>query len=274
MFRRSTRRKPVARAPARTVLLLALLAVAGTTHADEAGPLAGFLADVQSDFRIHYSPRPLLDVAAGFAVSAVLANGDADDAVQATFRDRLHGATGSRVASFGNGIGDAAQPLSAAPVYLAAMWLGRYGQADESVAARWAGNSLRSMLVASPQLIVLSRVSGGSRPGEGDSDWDGFADDNGVSGHAFYGAIPLLSATRLTDRRWAKVLLYGGSALPGLARVQKDKHYFSQSLMGWWLAFSAARSVARSNDQRGDRWRLSAVAIEDGVGLGVRRRFD
>ncbi len=264
------RRAGVSRA-AFSAVALALL-IAGPARSEDAGFIGQLSAELQADFRYHYSWEPLRDVLLGFGVAAIVANGEIDDRVQEVFRDKLNGEAGGKFATFFNDFGDAAQPLSVLPVYLGAMWLGGYGADTDSGVARWGGDSLRAMLVASPQLVVLSHVSGGQRPEEGNSGWNEFEDDNGVSGHAFYGAVPILSAARLVERRWLKYSLYAVSTLPGFARVHSDKHYFSQSLMGWWLAYTATRSVQQTNRLRSEIL-LTPVALEDGFSLQFSKRF-
>ena len=114
--------------------------------------------------------------------------------------------------------------------------------------AEWGQRSLRTVLVGAPPMLALQVITGGSRPGESprDSHWEPFADNNGVSGHSFMGAIPFLTAAKMTDRFWVKGVCYTASALPALSRVNDDDHYFSQALLGWWMAYLAANAVDRS----------------------------
>jgi hypothetical protein len=153
------------------------------------------------------------------------------------------------------------------------MWLGGENRAAESATAQWGANSLRAVLVGTPELVTLAYVSGGQRPEEGEPGWDPFDDYNGVSGHAFYGAVPIIAAANLTDKRWLRNTLYIGSTLPGLARVYEDKHYFSQVFMGWWLAYAATRTVEHTNSGRDSTVHVVPLLIPDGAGLQVRIRF-
>ncbi|MEZ6069860.1 MAG: hypothetical protein R3C10_06170 [Pirellulales bacterium] len=91
-------------------------------------------------------------------------------------------------------------------------------------------------------MLALQAVTGASRPGESTSEshWKPFDDNNGVSGHAFMGAIPFMSAAKMTDNIWFKGALYAASALPAMSRVSDDDHYFSQAFLGWWMAYMAA----------------------------------
>ena len=100
-------------------------------------------------------------------------------------------------------------------------------------------------------MLLMQWVVGGSRPGEAHSGshWEPFQDDNGVSGHAFMGAIPFLNAANMTDNRWLRAGCYLGSGMAGLSRINDDSHYTSQAVLGWWMAYLAARSV--DNTQTG-----------------------
>jgi hypothetical protein len=255
------------------VIGLLVLSIPGFALAEDAGEGDGLAAQIRADFRYHYSAKPLTDVAVGFGITALLANSDADEELQRIFRDDLQGEAGDDLADLFTDVGDLAQPVFSIPLYLGAMWLGGHNRPNESTAARWGANSLRAVLVGTPELVTLAYVSGGQRPEEGAPGWYPFDDYNGVSGHAFYGAVPIIAAANLTDRRWLRNTLYVSSTLPALARVYEDKHYFSQAFMGWWLAYAAARTVEHTNSGRKSVVHLGPLLIPDGAGLQVRIQF-
>ncbi len=178
------------------------------TSAEDIGFMAGLARDIRADFRNHYQADRLGNLATGFGVSAVVANSDADENIQRYFNEKLSGDAGDDLSNFFTRVGDVAQPLPSVPIYLGAMWLGGYSSGAESSAARWGANSLRAMVVGTPELVVLAYVTGGQRPEEGEPGWNPFDDYNGVSGHSFSGAVPIITAARMTDRRWAKYTLY------------------------------------------------------------------
>jgi membrane-associated phospholipid phosphatase len=256
----------------RFALVLLLASTSGVRAADD-GFVGTLASEIRRDFREHYSRRPLINVAIGFGVSGVLANSDFDQEIQDVFRDDLQGALGDDLTDLFTAVGDVAQPLTAVPIYLGAMWLGNYGDDTESAAARWGDRSLRAMLIGTPQLVALSQLSGGQRPEDGEPGWDPFAADDGVSGHAFFGAVPLLTAAAMTEKRWLRRTLYALSAMPGLARVYDEKHYMSQVFMGWWLARAATRSVLRTDRESAGAARLTAVPYADGGGLQLDVSF-
>ncbi len=254
------------------VLSLPVFASAEANNGDES--LAERLADqIRADFRYHYSAKPLTEVAIGFGISALLANSNADAEIREYFQDELQNQTGDDLADLFTDVGDLAQPLYSMPIYFGAMWLGNYNGEAETAAARWGANTLRAVLVGSPEFVTLAFVSGSQRPEEGEPGWDPFDDNNGVSGHAFFGAVPIITAAKLTDRRWLRNSLYVTSTLPALARVYEDKHYFSQVFMGWWLAYAAARTIEQSNSGGKSPVRVLPLLVPDGGGLQVSIRF-
>lgn len=138
----------------------------------------------------------------------------------------------------------------------------------------WGQRSWRTVLTGGPAVLVLQRVLGGSRPGESDSGshWTPFEDNNAVSGHAFMGAVPFLSAAAMTDRPGVKLLCYAGSVLPALSRINDEGHYPSQAFLGWYLALLASRAVDRA-PSFSDRWKLLPWIGPDRAGLQVEWKF-
>ena len=67
----------------------------------------------------------------------------------------------------------------------------------------------------------------------------------GVSGHAAYGAVPFLSIAHQTEDPWRRTGWLLMAMTPGLARLNDDKHYFSQVFIGYALAYLSSLSVAR-----------------------------
>ncbi len=99
-------------------------------------------------------------------------------------------------------------------------------------------------------MLAMQRLIGASRPGEAPSEshWEPFLDDNGVSGHSFMGAVPFITAAQMTQNPWLRGGLYVGSGMAGLSRVNDNRHYASQVVLGWWMAYIAARSVNRTEN--------------------------
>jgi len=243
------------------------------TSVGQDGFIERFRDDIAADFRFHYSREPLTRMAIGFAVGGVLANTGADEEIQQMFRNDLKGDLGDDLANFFTDVGGAAKPIYSFPVYLTAMWLGRGNGNSDTAVARWGANSLRAAIVAMPQVVVLSHVTGGNKPEAGEPGWDPFENDHGVSGHSYFGAVPVITAARLADNSWARFALYATSTLPGLARIYEDKHYFSQSLLGWWLAYLATETVEHTNREQVLETRVMPIAYADGGGVQITFGF-
>lgn len=259
-------------------LVLAATMLPSLVLAESATDGSGFFRtlgdDVRADFRRHYSLQPQIQVAIGFGVAGVLANTNADARIQEFFNDELSSDVGDDLADLFTGVGDLSMPLYSFPVYLGAMWLGDYSDESESGLARWGADSMRAGLVGAPEVLVLSHVTGGNRPEEGEPGWSPFDNDAGVSGHAFFGAVPFITAANLTDRRWLKYTLLVTSTMPGLARVYDDKHYFSQSLLGWWIAYVSASTIMHTNAVEPSSLSVSAISYDDGAGVQFVYAFE
>lgn len=228
-------------------------------------------AGVQSDYAEFYSPRSLAWLAGGIAVSATMANTPFDEnVVRHKFitnvarapSDELYNAL-SEPKLFGDG---RLSIPTFAILALAEPWIVDLPMGPE--AAEWGQRSIRTFIVGGPAVLGLQVLTGASRPGEtpDDSKWNPLQDNNGVSGHSFMGAIPFMSAARMTDNPWLKGGLYAASTLPGLSRVNDDDHYFSQVLLGWWIAYLASNAVDRTH-QKNPRSQFYPYPMANGVGI-------
>lgn len=164
------------------------------------------------------------------------------------------------------------------PVYAGSAVLGRYFYCDHPFAERfgqWGERSFRGIVIGTPTLLLSQWVLGSGRPGESveTSEWQFFADDNGVSGHAFMGAVPFLTAMHQShDVRW-KTTFFVLSTLPGLSRLTENAHYPSQVLLGWGLAWLATQAVDDTERTTFREWTLSPILGPDRMGFGVTRRY-
>ena len=139
---------------------------------------------------------------------------------------------------------------------------------------RWGERSIRGFVVGAPPLIILQQLTGGSRPTETDesSEWHPMRDNNGISGHAFMGSLPFITAAKMTDNRAYKVLFYAGSTLAPLSRVNDNAHYPSQVALGWWMAYLAASAID-ATDNPNSRWRFYPYSTEGSSGMMAEFRY-
>ena len=142
------------------------------------------------------------------------------------------------------------------------------------IAGEWGERSLRSVLIGAPSVLVMQRAIGSSRPGESSngSEWSPFSDSNGVSGHAFMGAVPFLCAAKMSDAMLLKATFYVASIGTGLSRVADDDHYLSQAALGWLMAYAAAAAVERTQ-QADTRLTVFPFATGEGVGAAMEYRW-
>ncbi len=109
-------------------------------------------------------------------------------------------------------------------------------------------NTLRSILVGLAPLIAGQNLIGAHRPRDKKgSGWALLENDHGVSGHAFMGAIPFITAANLIHYPPLKIALYVASTFTGFSRMNDHMHYPSQVLLGWVLAFASCQAISKSN---------------------------
>ncbi len=103
----------------------------------------------------------------------------------------------------------------------------------------------RAFIVGTIPLYVTRILTGGSRPtDEGEtSHWKPFTKLHGVSGHTYTGAILFITLAQMTNNFLLKSLFYGASTLTGISRINSDKHYPSQVLLGWIMAYAACDAI-------------------------------
>ena len=141
-----------------------------------------------------------------------------------------------------------------------------------SALGQWGEKSFRSTLVGFPPLLFMQFATGGSRPGERhyNSAWRPFFDNNSVSGHAFMGAIPFLTAAQMAERPLVKGGLLAASTMTGLSRINDDAHYLSQAILGWSMAAVAVSSIAETD--AATNMRVSQWLTPEAHGLQVEWR--
>jgi membrane-associated phospholipid phosphatase len=205
----------------------------------------------------------------GLGTAAVLANTPLDQHFQNWYHDDVRTRDTDHFADLVREIGDG---WYAIPVFAGAALLGPHCGCTTAgpVVGEWGDRCFRSVLVGGPPVVAFQSILGASRPYTSDSasHWKPFQDSHGVSGHAFIGAIPFLTAANMSDSIGFKLAMYGLSALPAWSRVNDDRHFLSQALLGWWFGYLA--TVAVDNSQRSKHaFAVVPLASDDGIGAGV-----
>ncbi len=222
------------------------------------------------------------DTAMNFSVAlagaAVLANTPADQNVRDWYQDHVRGRDSDRFSSFCKVFGEGQIVL---PTYLLLGLSYRYIKIDGGYSqpqfdrvGTWVSRTGRACFAGFPTLLIGQSLLGAARPEAGDSKWKPFSSSHGISGHAFLGAIPFITAAQMTDDVWLKGTLYLGSTLTGWSRINDDCHYLSQVILGWYLAYLSCRSVYRvENPNLGRGLTFFPVVDPEMTGVGVLYRW-
>ena len=206
---------------------------------------ARFGYKVLEDYRNFYSCDSLVCLTAAFGAGALMANTGFDTTMQSAWQRSV---APTDLGTFFTDCKNIGEGRYALPVFGAAAVAGLAleGRPGGDVLGEWGSRSLRMFIVGAPPVYVLQLATGASRPSDlssAGSQWKPFTDDNGVSGHAFVGAIPFLAAADMVENPVAKGALYVCSTFVGFSRMTTDSHFPSQVFLGWYLAWASSRAV-------------------------------
>lgn len=242
---------------------------------DETGRFRESRATLKLDYARFYRRRRVVRMGSVLAAGGVLANTSADEEIQDWYRESVRDESLDELSDDLNFLGEG--ETIALPLVLAGLAVGLGSGDDPPAAARWLRRTARAYLVGAPALYWAQPLTGGDRPVEGGgSGWDPFEGQNGVSGHAFIGAVPWLTVVRQTDRRWLQGLALLASTAAGWSQWNDDQHYFSQYALGWWLAWEAADAVAEADGPAAPtepRLTIAPLPARRGGGILVSLQF-
>ena len=226
---------------------------------------------IYEDYKNFYSVGNLEKLAIGLGAAGVLANTSADREIQDRYQESVRNKDTDNLSTVTKMFGEGVITI---PVYLGAALFGEFAGDVElsSTTGEWGKRCLRTLLVGYPPALFLQRALGASRPDEGGSGWSPFSDNNGVSGHSFNGAVPFITAAKMTDNPYYKYGLYFASTLGGISRINDNAHYFSQAALGWWMAYLAVASMDKT-ETKSPKVVVAPAAIRNGVGVMVAFRF-
>ena len=229
------------------------------------GSVSKDLAYIKDDYRNFYlSGDNLIHLGIGIGCAGLFANTSMDGDIQEFYQDNVRS---DATDDLSNVLKVPGNIFVTVPILI-----GTYLAFNESSAGEWASKSLRAMIVGAPTGLLLQRLTGASRPSEGDSKWKPFHDANGLSGHAFIGAVPFITAAKMNENPYMKGLLYGLSFLPSLSRINDNKHYFSQSALGWYLAYLSCNAVEKTQTQKGMIFSIAHLS-DRGLMVTINRSF-
>jgi hypothetical protein len=221
-------------------------------------------------------------MALGIAVAAPLANTSADRSIRDWYQNKVRHHSADHYALSAKYFGEYSYAL---PVYFGAAIGGKALEGIDSLFGddgsfvsdvglatnEWGKRCIRAMAVGTPMVGVFQVVLGSTRPRLGSSYWNPFYSSHGVSGHAYIGSIPFLTAASMTDSPYLRVPLFLGSFLAGWSRIHTDDHYFSQVALGWWMGFIAVRSVNQT--QEAEKPIEFIPGFSEGAGVSMLLRY-
>jgi hypothetical protein len=237
---------------------------------------------VWEDYLNYYSYRSLGSLALGIAAAAPLANTSADRSIRDWYQNKVRDPSVDHYALSVKYFGEYTIAL---PVYFGAALGGKALEGIDSLFSEdgsfisevglttneWGKRCIRALAVGTPMVGVFQEVLGSTRPTLGSSHWNPFYSSHGVSGHAYIGSIPFLTAASMTDSPYLRVPLFLGSFLAGWSRIHTDDHYFSQVILGWWMGFLAVRSVNQT--QEAERPIEFIPGFTEGPGVSMLLRY-
>jgi hypothetical protein len=254
------------------LILLSTISVAKAELGQES-----LLNQIFCDYEHYYHPKGIFQRTLGLGVGGLMANSAIDPNFRNDWQHNIRGNFTDKVSIVANDYSKVATYPIAVPIYLISLWVSaQYNQHNgPSTLELWANHSLRTLVVGSPEQLFLTHLLGGGRPQTGSPAWHFFEYHRAVSGHAFYGAIPLLNLAKLTTNPIIKNSAYALSTLPGLARINNDKHYLSQVWLGWWLAFNATQVVWRNDivSKKPQLYTINLSPLDNGIFLGMESKF-
>ncbi len=228
---------------------------------------------IKTDHKNFYSSGRLLRIGVAFGIGGIMANTNIDEEIQDWYQDEVRSSSTDDLANVAKRFGEGKYLI---PLSLLAATLPEIIPENSATSSigKWGQLTSRSFLVGGPPVLLMQRATGASRPGESDdgSHWKPFNDSNGVSGHAFIGAVPFLSAASMSSNRLLRYGLYAVSTLIAWSRINDNDHYTSQAMLGWFMAWESVGAVSESNEND-KKWKVSALLINEGVGIQVSKRF-
>jgi len=218
-------------------LVCALLVMPGRRR--RGGSQAPLFQGTGDHWRRNYSRRSFLRLGGAVVAAGVAAYSGADEAV-----DRFH--TGSLRSGGTDAVSRLVNPFGER------FWFVNWflvAVVDAFVRSgsfsRWGRENFEALVVGLPVLWTLQRGLGANRPSDENPSprWRPFSDDNSASGHAFIAAVPWLNLARRAPGPGNKWLARCGSVLTGWSRINDRKHYLSQVVLGWTIAWNATEAV-------------------------------
>ncbi len=196
-------------------------------------------------WRRNYGRRAFMRLGGATVLAGVLAYSGADEAVESFHAGTVRSGTSDRVAHglkfFGERFWFVNWFLVAA---IDAWW-------QSGSFSRWGRGNFEAMIIGLPVLWTVQRGLGANRPSSdnGNPRWRPLAAANSASGHAFMSAVPWLTLAARSGRGPVAAGSRLASVATGWSRLNDRKHYPSQIVLGWTIAFNAVAAVQADTTQ-------------------------
>lgn len=206
---------------------------------------------VLKDYKTFYTWKNSIPFIIAFSGGAILANTSLDQDFRNWYqRDvRTSGTDNFATACKVFGEGKYMIPTALGLAVLGTLW---DDYTPGSVVSDYGFRVTRAYLVGAPPLLFLQALTGGARPcedSEYSSHWRPFTENHGVSGHAFMGAVPFITAAQMSDNIFMTGIFYFLSTWTAWSRINDDAHYLSQVIMGWTLAYVSCTAVGETEKE-------------------------
>jgi len=213
------------------------------------------LLKIQSDIENFYSRSNFENILLGLGVHAVISNTAIDQNFRDWYQGHVRSSSGDKLSSgfvnMGNGLWTIPPVVAISCLYYGDKITDQFHFFESPVGSflgEFSSRTTRALLVGTPTLLLGQILVGAGRPDSPpyQSYWAPFQHSNGISGHAFIGAMPFITLAQMSDNFWLKVLFYVCSTFTAWSRVNDDKHYLSQAVMGWYLSYLSCRAVSKT----------------------------
>ncbi|MBN1154905.1 phosphatase PAP2 family protein [candidate division KSB1 bacterium] len=245
------------------IILITIIMISScfSAIAQEMDGLKSMFSLIEADYREFYARDNLIDLSIASASAVIMAHTAADRKLIVWHQNEIRSNYSDEISSIAKLFGEGKYLLPVA-VLSASSGLFLNDNANLSCISTWGERTARAYLLGAPFTLLLQRSTGASRPGERSyhSEWRPFRDDNGVSGHAFIGAVPFLIAKDMIKNKYTTPIFYLLSGMTAWSRINDNKHYSSQAFLGWFIAFKAASVISKDQSFR----KIGMIPIEDG----------
>jgi len=235
-------------------------------HAQEFQDLKSIVPVVKTDYINFYSKNRFINIGISTSVAAVVAHTAIDRNLNDWYQNEIRTNASNDIAMVAKFFGEGKYLI---PISLLSASSGLFldDEHDLSWIAIWGRQTSRAYLVGAPLTLLMQRFIGSSRPGEHShhAEWRPLRDDNGVSGHAFIGAVPFLVAKNMVDNKLTAPLFYLLSGMTAWSRINDNKHYVSQAFLGWFIAYQATSAVNENHSNR----KFSLIPIRNGIAVVI-----